>query len=601
MLRFIYRHKYEFIILIFGFFYTLFFSRYGLDVEDEGWFLYASKLISQGLMPYRDFSLHTTPGSLYAQAFMFKLFGVTVMTGRYSMIFLGLFTALMLFYISKELVGSQLIASISGIFFIFWGISHIRYPWYGWYALLFGVTVPYFILKYLKSGKRIFLFFAGGMCSATFLMKQNLGVAVISASLSLIIIKNILLGMSLRQNALIRFIKEGAIACSGIVVPLALTAVYFYLNNALNPMMYYIFKHASHAAFNRFIFIPFPHIKDASIAIFFIYLVFCYFLYASIWEKRKMACAILAGLIFISFAAIFFLFMKDIESIDSIYALDHLKAGFINGFFNLCMASVIFGGFIFLKQYLQKKVLGYKNLALLFVTLWALFYIWFSLCISRDHLHMVLGMAPAYALIPFLLEGISDKLFYLIKNKAQDDRMAMQYTRLVMVFLPFLCICFIGYFSALKNEGLRSIFPPVTKMDSMLDINNARGIIVSRHDKDIIKGLVGYISENTSKDEKIFDVFKDTLFYFLSGRNRSSYHLVMTSDVMRPDEQEGIINSLKKDNVGLIIAQKDQWDNAGWYMNPEFNPLTSKIWGYVVNNYEKKKDFGKYYILTKSR
>ena len=94
MKAFIYKYRLELFIILLGFFCMLFFSRYGLDTEDEGWFIYVSKLVSEGFIPYKDFSLHTTPGPYYIQGLIFKLFGSTVMVDRYSMIFLGLFVAL---------------------------------------------------------------------------------------------------------------------------------------------------------------------------------------------------------------------------------------------------------------------------------------------------------------------------------------------------------------------------------------------------------------------------------------------------------------------------------------------------------------------------
>lgn len=567
----------------------LFFGRYGLDIEDEGWFLYASKLISQGSLPYRDFSLHTTPGSLYIQAVIFKLFGSTVMVGRFSMIILGLVVAFFLFYITREIVHFKDSALIPSIIFIFWGITHIRYPWYGWYALAFGVVVPYFILKYLKAEGKIFLFLAGIFCGLTFLMKQNIGTAGICAIFLFLITKVLYSGSILGQKVK-KFFKGLLILSFGAATPLCITGIYFYLNNSFNRMLYYIFRHASKAALNRFIFNPFPHIKSSSIFILFFYLLFCYSLYAYIWKGKRLLYGLLVTIILISMAVISFLFIKEMDNLDSIYILDHLKTGFINGFFNLCMASVIFGGYIFLIK---------KDFKILFITLWALFYIWSSLCISRDHLHLVLGMVPAYILIPLLSENISDKVFLFLNKGRKKTPLARIYSRFTAIYLPFLFICFIGFFSALKNEGLRSVFLPVTQMDSILDIKNAKGIIVSKQDNDMIRGIVEYISQNTAKGEKIFDTHKNTLFYFLSDRDRPSFHLVMASDVMRPNEQEEIIENLDRYNIRLVITESSQWDSFERYANLDFNPLSYKIWRYTKANFDIAKDFSKYYILKR--
>jgi hypothetical protein len=115
----------------------------------------------------------------------------------------------------------------------------------------------------------------------------------------------------------------------------------------------------------------------------------------------------------------------------------------------------------------------------------------------------------------------------------------------------------------------------------------------------MINSILEYIVKETRKDEKIFDTFKSTLFYFLSDRERASFHLVMTWDVMRPDEQKDIIESLKREKVRLVITEKSRWDNIKDYCDRDFNPLTYQVWDYLGRDFDIVRDFGKYYILIK--
>ncbi|MFC1624606.1 glycosyltransferase family 39 protein, partial [Candidatus Omnitrophota bacterium] len=188
MLLLLKKYKIEISLFLFSLAYFLLFSRYGIDIDDEGFHLHVSNMILKGLIPYRDFVIHASPGSFYLQAFIFKIFSPTLFVGRMSIVALGLYMTIVLYRISRYIIPSPNFAAISSILFIFWGVSQIRHPWYGWYGLALALSFAYLALKYIKTDKGIYLFLTGLFCGLTFFTKQNLGAACfVSCSFFLVI------------------------------------------------------------------------------------------------------------------------------------------------------------------------------------------------------------------------------------------------------------------------------------------------------------------------------------------------------------------------------------------------------------------------------
>ncbi len=593
MLKFISKHKIEFLLLAAGFFYFLFFSRFGIDVDDEGFHLYVSNLILKGLVPYKDFILHVTPLSFYLQALVFKIFAPTVMIGRLTVVFLGVLITWLLFRISKNITRSDYFAAISSVLFIFWGVPQIRHPWYGWYGLASGLAFLYFYLKYLDSGDYAYLFFAGLFCGATFLIKQNLGMACLWSYIVFLFI----------GKGLSKIFKKQAIFILGVLCAAGPCIYYFAIKQALPEFLYYVFRFAAFSAKGRLIFNPFPHVKSASLIILTVFFLFAWLLYNYFWggARWKKAFLFLSLSLISSIIVLMAIFVIQINNVDSIYILDRIKMGAVNGFFNLAMLSVIFSIFFIAKKIFQKRYNSEWDSGFLLIALFSIFYIWASLCISRDHLHLVLGMPPAYALLSFMCyEGVQRLQEYLVRRN-KDVMAAKRYANFVVCAFPLVFISYFGFFTALKNEGFRSISRPIVNMRSELKLPRARGIMVTKEDKDMIEGIDNFIESHSLKDERIFDTCKSSLFYFLSDRVHPSFYYILHTDLFRPDKQDDVINDIIRYNIKLAITQKNVWDGLDRHVNETYNPLTFKILRYMRDNFKKEGQFGSYYILVRNR
>jgi len=83
---------------------------YGINVMDEGYFLYAGELTKEGQIPYVDFPFIYGPGNCYLVAFLYEVFGVSIMTLRLFTKCVDCLLILTFFYFSKDMYCTVILA-----------------------------------------------------------------------------------------------------------------------------------------------------------------------------------------------------------------------------------------------------------------------------------------------------------------------------------------------------------------------------------------------------------------------------------------------------------------------------------------------------------
>ncbi len=107
----------------------------GFNLLDEGFVLHVAERVLRGQVPYRDFFTQLTPGAFLTLAAVFKLFGPSVIAGRWVTVGLGLLITA-LFYTGARRLVSRSTAALAALAFPIWGIAQgWFYPNYSWFAL----------------------------------------------------------------------------------------------------------------------------------------------------------------------------------------------------------------------------------------------------------------------------------------------------------------------------------------------------------------------------------------------------------------------------------------------------------------------------------
>ncbi len=158
-----------------------FFYNRGIILYDEGYMLHASERIIQGEVLYKDFHFLYTPFTVYSIALAFKLFGVSVYTGR----LLGLITALITSYLIYKLVSSfrkvdQTLVVLAVAIYVAWGPSHINFSYPVVFAFMWCIVLLLCIFKAVEKSPISWWFYSGMATALVFLSKQSFGIAALA-------------------------------------------------------------------------------------------------------------------------------------------------------------------------------------------------------------------------------------------------------------------------------------------------------------------------------------------------------------------------------------------------------------------------------------
>ncbi len=173
----------EIVLLLGAVLYYLFFVNKGIDLFDEGYFVHAAERIFQGEQPYKDFALQYAPAYFYFLAFLYKIFGPSILIGR----FLNLLICLLIIFFTFFILNKLKLTSYKIIFFSFLGIIAFGYPLLNistiiWSVVLVSQMLVLVNIYWLEADNwkhYICLFIIGSLLAISLSLRQNLGLAFI--------------------------------------------------------------------------------------------------------------------------------------------------------------------------------------------------------------------------------------------------------------------------------------------------------------------------------------------------------------------------------------------------------------------------------------
>ncbi len=173
----------EIVLLLCAVLYYLFFVNKGIQLFDEGYFVHAAERIFQGEQPYKDFALQYTPAYFYLLAFIYKIFGPSILVGRFLSLFICLLIILFTFLILNKLkLTSHRIILLSFLGIISFGYPLINIPTIVWSVVLVSQMLVLINIYWLELDNRkhyICLFIIGFLLAFSLSLRQNLGLAFI--------------------------------------------------------------------------------------------------------------------------------------------------------------------------------------------------------------------------------------------------------------------------------------------------------------------------------------------------------------------------------------------------------------------------------------
>ena len=569
--------RYVYAVFLLIFLYFLFFSIFRINDCDEGYILTASMRILNGELPYKDFFLHTPPLTYYAVAAVFKIFGQQLIAGRILTVIIGLLIALLLYLISRRIM-SLAYALIPPLIFMSWGTGQVNIPSFAWFGLLFALGSVYAFIAFMDHEDSWSMMIAGIFSGLSFLSKQNLGLCTLAVFMIFLIINRARL-----KNLLLLTIF--------FIIPILAASYLFYIKGALAQFIKYVFFIGAESGIRRMQIFPYPGIQFPQVIMAAVY---CAFFYLTIRRLRKKKTAfpfnILMG-IFLLLVIFTVVFERTLPHFNRF--LDYVKTGAIRGFFDFLVFSCIISIVLSVMAIRKKRREGCKTeMAVFFLSIFALLYIWAGLFISRDMLHHIYSLPPA-----FILAGY---IFYRLGSRLSDKADRGIYSNYAIVF-PVIFILVLGFVTNLNNEVFRDSEMPLYKLQSTVKLERAKFILTDAEYAKDITGLVNFLDAETAEKEKIFyTYFPDSEIFFLADRMPASFFHFIYSDTVRAGDEVRIINDIVRDRTRMIFLPAYQFVAIEKLPGPSGNGNVYDLERYIKANYALKKSFGRFIVLERS-
>jgi len=152
------------------FYYHLYFN-YGLFMTDEGTLIQGAARILREEVPYRDYYLYYPPGRFYLVAFLFKIFGESLLITRWMWLFFKAGTVVLVYLISRKLLSFKFALIPTLIILIVPG------PWFKSFYTFFPLIVLWPFLNYLDRRKIRWLAAGGLINGVAILFRHDVGLA----------------------------------------------------------------------------------------------------------------------------------------------------------------------------------------------------------------------------------------------------------------------------------------------------------------------------------------------------------------------------------------------------------------------------------------
>ena len=522
--------------------YSLFVRR-SVWLSVVGYSVSPSERVLQGEVPYRDFLYNYTPGTLWLNAALMKIFGSTLMTVNAGVFVFKVATLVTLFYISRRLMNEWAALVPVALTLAWLGHKYIFGVVPTQYSLLFVLAGMGLMLAYDRSGRLQWLFFSGLAIGIVLVFKYNVGLLLLAAGTGAIAAREVI-GRNGEASLSRRVLMAGqrsAIYWAGFVVVMATLIVYLASNGALSAMINHFLHHAAEYSESRSAPLPRP----------------------------KQLLPVVAGLIVV---------------VSGGYLVIRIASRLFAGYMSIivalgCGVLLIPGRAYILKQSAAAAV-AYLPIALfagvLAVVVWqlvraagdaegraqwwrtfgaiiivALFALgaYLEMYPRADEYHLV-RVLPAVFLLSVLVIYLT-----LPSLTSWFRRYVDQPTRpaLLAVSAPLVLLAAAGLYGTWSPHfDARHNF-----IDRKpLSIERARGMLVSGKQAESIEGLAQSIEEHSSPDDYIFSFAqRGSGFYFLAGRRNPTRFVWWRSVGIDGQDREAVLGMVGEKRPRLILLQ----------------------------------------------
>lgn len=519
------------VTLIAGLFcYGLFFNR-GLGLSVIGYSIAPAERVMQGEVPYRDFLFNYTPGILWVNALLMKLFGATLMTTRIGLLAFKLITLIVLLYLARRLTNRWIATVVVALTLAWPGHQQIFNVYPDQYLVLFALAALLCMLNYDRTSRARWLLLCGLAIGAVFLFKYNVGVLLLASGSTAVVLRE--LTTPRRASGVL---KPLAILLVGFAALAAALVGYLAYEHAFVPMVSHFLHHAAEYSETRSVTLPPPSLVLPS-------------------ALASLAASI-AGLII----------ARSAPRVLKAYVIGVLVIGAIillapqgsTGLTDSAIAAVAYFPPLIFAVALALGVGHFRrvgrdpaewwrdNGAVMITGLFAI-AVYLEVFPRADFYHLVRVLPPVFLFfIAFLTRSLP--ALQLRLGGTSQTRVSVLILAAPVVFLLL--------------AGIRDAWAP--QFDSSLHlgdnreltIERGRGIFVEEKQAELTEGLVRLVQDNSSPDEYIFSFAqRGSALYFLAARKNPTRFLWWRSVGISAEEREAVRTMISNRRAKLIIVQ----------------------------------------------
>ncbi|HXG90975.1 MAG TPA: glycosyltransferase family 39 protein [Blastocatellia bacterium] len=513
----------------------------GLGLPILGYNVAPAERVMQGELPYRDFLYNYTPGVLWLNAALMKIFGATLMTVNAGLFVFKLAALIALFYVARRLTCSKaaLIPVALTLAWVGYRVVFRVYPTQ--YSMLFVLLGLAFMLSYDETERARWLALSGAMIGLVFLFKQNVGVFLLASATAAIFIRGLSTAIHSTRwtSRILGAIKRAAFCWAGFAIVTAAMFGYIAYTGTLGAMMNHFFSLAGEYGEKRAITLP--HVK-------------------------LLAPAALA---LITIGAGSFIAVRKAPKLFEPFILLMLA---------LCAITLLIPGRAYVIKSSATAVISYLPIALFIITFafvawqyktnhrvqeqraawWrssgpivmtGLFALgaYLEMYPRADYAHLVRVLPPVFLLLLLLTARSVPMLTDYFQGRMTRPRRAAVLCAAAPVVLLFVI-------------GIKDAWQP--RFDSHfrfveqtpLTIERARGILVSRKQANFIQGLDAAIETSSAPGDYIFSFApRGTAFYFLSARRNPTRFVWWRSVGIKKSERDAFLEQIENRVSKLIL------------------------------------------------
>jgi 4-amino-4-deoxy-L-arabinose transferase-like glycosyltransferase len=155
-------------------------AAYGLNIGDEGGTIYLFYRVLNGQQPYIDFISGYTPAYFYWHALVLRVFGNDLMAIRFCLAFVNAASVLLLYTVGRLVVPARFAVLpalgyllLLPVFPSTWCAFNVPYP--SWYTVLFWLLGVHTLVRWWRTGERLWLTLAGVLAGLSLSFKPNTG------------------------------------------------------------------------------------------------------------------------------------------------------------------------------------------------------------------------------------------------------------------------------------------------------------------------------------------------------------------------------------------------------------------------------------------